>query len=78
MSDECEHGGLRRQCLVCELTAERDAAIVRAERAERLCIVLHEKVSGHALVSLLPTADEWEQVDAMRARLSPAESEREG
>ncbi len=24
MSDQCEHGNLRRQCQVCELIAERD------------------------------------------------------
>lgn len=30
----CEHGSLQRNCLVCELTEERDAALLRAETAE--------------------------------------------
>lgn len=30
----CQHGSLQRACLVCEVTAERDTALQRAEQAE--------------------------------------------
>ncbi|GEM_PF-4450917 len=39
MSEQCEHGNLRRQCQVCELIAERDEA---AQDRDRLASMLHE------------------------------------
>jgi len=34
MSDQCEHGNLRRQCQVCELIAERDEL---ASMLQKIC-----------------------------------------
>lgn len=33
---DCEHGQLARSCEICEMIAERDAAVARAENAEAL------------------------------------------
>jgi hypothetical protein len=62
---------------------ERDAAIVRAERAERLCVEMWDAVPRRCDRRLCDgivcsEREECDAISAMRARLGPAESEREG
>ena len=55
-SNQCEHGSLARQCLVCELTKERDQALELLRRVEFVdssdgeywprCGICQNKVNG--------------------------------
>ena len=72
MSDTCEHGGLRLACLICELTAERDEAIARAERIETVLAFCDD---GPAVAAQRILRAEAERDEAV-ARAERAEAER--